>query len=176
MWKIPYTCKRILKEWNNYCKIVFFAPRNMATLKFDTYDSLARGPLSPFSVTTSKPMRILPFRISSVRNPLVELPLSYNNLHTFCINIVFPMPGKAKFITWQITFHYTFLKTECVVHWRKTRSYLEIDSEMCAIFTVCKKQMVKYYYVNLRKQFLCWEKLFNITAKKSANPHKKQWF
>jgi len=75
-----------------------FALTNMATLKFDTYDSLARAPLSPFSVTTSKPMRVLPFRTSSVKNPLVEMAVSCNSLHTFCTNVVLPMPGRTKLV------------------------------------------------------------------------------
>lgn len=70
----------------------------MATLKFETYDSLARAPLSPFSVTTSKPIRVLPSRISSVKNPLVDMPVSCNSLHTFCTNVVLPMPGRTKLV------------------------------------------------------------------------------
>lgn len=39
-------------------------------------------------------MRILPFRISSVKNPFVGMPVPRNRSHTFWTSVVLPIPRK----------------------------------------------------------------------------------
>jgi hypothetical protein len=77
----------------------------------------------------SKPMRILPFRISSVKNPSVGMPVPRNRSHTFWTSVVLPTPGKYK--------HETKKNYEITTRARRqneSEKYLEAQSTKSVVF------------------------------------------